>query len=195
MVLNGDNIMDDYEFERNFWGDCCNTFGEDQKHFIYGNLMGLIGDKYQFAYNVNNKRILDIGGGPTSMLLKTDNLKEGKVCDPIEYPQWTKDRYSYKNISVDVICGEDINESGWDEVWMYNVLEHTIDPEMVVKKAMAAGKVFRIFEWIDIPPHEGHPHMITQEQLEKWIGQEGKIKVLDGENGCFGKCFYGVFNI
>jgi hypothetical protein len=37
--------------------------------------------------------------------------------------------------------------------------------------------------------------MITQEQLEKWIGQKGKTKVLDGENGCFGKCFYGVFNI
>jgi hypothetical protein len=188
-------IMDDYDFERSFWSDCCNTFSEDQKHFIYGNLMGLTGDKYQFAYNVHNKRILDIGGGPTSMLLKTDNLKEGKVCDPIQYPQWTKDRYSYKNISVDVICGEDINESGWDEVWMYNVLEHTIDPEMVVKKAMAAGKVFRIFEWIDIPPHEGHPHMITQEQLEKWIGQKGKTKVLDGENGCYGKCFYGAFNI
>ena len=33
-------MHNDLEFEQGFWGDCCNTFGEDQKHFIYGNLMG-----------------------------------------------------------------------------------------------------------------------------------------------------------
>ena len=60
---------------------------------------------------------------------------------------------------------------------------------------MSAGKVLRLFEWIDIPAHEGHPHMLTKENLEMWIGQEGKTKVLDGENGCYGKCFYGAFNI
>ena len=35
--------MEDLEFEMSFWGDCTNTFGEDQKHYIYGNLMGLTG--------------------------------------------------------------------------------------------------------------------------------------------------------
>lgn len=183
--------MIDYDFEKDFWGDCCNTFGEDQKHYIYANLMGLTGE--YFSYNVNHKRILDIGGGPTSLLLKTINLTEGKVCDPINYPQWTKDRYKSKNISVQVIEGEYINESGWDEVWIYNVLQHTINPEEIIKNALNSAKVLRIFEWIDIPAHEGHPHMLTKDNLESWIGQKGNTTILNGENGCYGKCFYGNF--
>ena len=184
-------MHNDLEFEKEFWGDCCNTFGEDQKHYIYGNLMGLTGS--YFSYNVQGKRILDIGGGPTSMLLKTHNLKEGKVCDPIDYPQWTKDRYKFKNISVEVIGGEDVQESGWDEVWIYNVMQHSQDPEKIIKNALSASKVLRLFEWIDISPHEGHPHMLTQENLEKWIGQRGSVVELTGQNGCYGKCFYGTF--
>lgn len=185
--------MEDLEFEMSFWGDCTNTFGEDQKHYIYGNLMGLTG--YHFSYDVNGKSILDIGGGPTSMLLKTVNLKSGKVCDPIDYPQWTKDRYAVKNIEVQVIGGEDVDESGWDEVWIYNVLQHTVDPQKIIDNAKKAGKVLRIFEWIDIPAHEGHPHMLTKENLENWIGQSGQVTELNGVNGCYGKAFYGVFNV
>lgn len=185
--------MNDLDYEKGFWDDCTNTFREEMKHFIYGNLMGLTGE--HFTYDVGGKRILDIGGGPVSMLLKTANLKEGKVCDPIDYPQWTKDRYAIKNISVQVVGGEDIDESGWDEVWIYNVMQHSEDPEKIVNNAKKAAKVLRIFEWIDIPPHEGHPHMLTQENLEKWIGQKGQVTELKGENNCYGKVFYGSFNV
>jgi len=184
-------MHNDLEFEQGFWGNCCNTFGEDQKHFIYGNLMGLVGN--YFSYDAENKRILDIGGGPTSMLLKTYNLVEGKVCDPINYPQWTKDRYKSKNISVQVVGGEDVKETGWDEVWIYNVMQHSENPKKIIQNAKRAAKVLRIFEWIDIPAHEGHPHMLTQQNLEKWIGQAGKVTELTGQNGCYGKCFYGNF--
>ena len=52
------------------------------------------------------------------MLLKCKNLKEGKVCDPIDYPEWTKLRYAGHNISVNVQPGEEVNEEGWDEVWI-----------------------------------------------------------------------------
>lgn len=183
--------MDDLDFERGFWGDCTNTFGEDQKHFIYGNLMGLTGQ--YFSFDAGNKRILDIGGGPTSMLLKTYNLQAGLVCDPIDYPQWTKDRYAIKNIDVQVIPGEEVNESGWDEVWIYNVLQHTEDPQKIIDNAKKAAPVLRIFEWIDIPPHEGHPHMLTEENLNNWIGSVGETTILDGENGCYGRAYYGVF--
>ncbi|NBU70550.1 MAG: hypothetical protein EBS53_03740 [Bacteroidetes bacterium] len=180
-----------YKFESEFWGDCCNTFGEDQKHYIYGNLMGLTGS--YFSYDAAGKRILDIGGGPSSILLKTVNLKEGKVCDPIKYPDWTVQRYASKNISVQVIRGEDINEKGWDEVWLYNVLQHTDDPERIVQNAKKAASILRIFEWVDIPAHTGHPQMLTQENLDKWVGQKGKIGELNGQNNCYGKCFYGCF--
>lgn len=185
--------MQDFEHEISFWGDCTNTIGEDLKHFSYAPLMGLQHNGF-WAFDVSGKRILDIGGGPSSMLLQCINLKEGKVCDPIDYPQWTKDRYKIKNISVQVIGGEYINESNWDEVWIYNVMQHCEDPEKIIENAKRAAPVLRLFEWINIPPHEGHPHMLIKENLEKWIGQEGNVTYLDGGlNNCFGDCFYGVF--
>ena len=182
--------MEDYEFEKDYWGNCCNTFDEDQKHYIYGKLMGLHREHYSF--NVFNKSILDIGGGPTSMLLKTINLKKGKVVDPIEYPEWTLMRYAFHNIDVDIKPGEEVVERGWDEVWIYNCMQHAIDPGKIIANAKAAAPTLRLFEWIDIPAHDGHPHELTEKNLNEWIGARGMITTLS-ESGCYGRAYYGVF--
>jgi hypothetical protein len=183
-------MSDDYEFEKAYWGNCCNTFDEDQKHYVYANLMGL--KRTHYSFDVGNKTILDIGSGPTSMLLKTVNLKAGRVVDPIAYPQWTRDRYAMKNIDVSVDIGENVDESGWDEVWIYNCLQHAEDPERIIANARRAGKVLRFFEWIDIPAHDGHPWMLTEELLNQWIGAKGGTCQL-AQSGCYGRAYYGVF--
>jgi hypothetical protein len=183
-------MNNDYNFEKKYWGDCCNTFDEDQKHYVYANLMELT--RHHYSFDVGNKTVLDIGSGPTSMLLKTVNLKAGKVVDPIEYPQWTRDRYAMKNITVQVDIGENVNESGWDEVWIYNCLQHAEDPERIIANAKQAGRVLRFFEWIDIPAHDGHPWMLTEELLNQWIGAMGATCQL-AESGCYGRAYYGVF--
>lgn len=181
---------DDYEFEKDYWGTCCNTFDEDQKHYVYAKLMGLRRQHYSFI--LPNISVLDIGGGPSSMLLKSKGLIEGKVVDPIDYPQWTKDRYSMMNISVDVMPGEDVTETGYDEVWIYNCMQHAIDPGKIIANAKAAAPVLRIFEWIDIPAHDGHPHELTEASLNEWIGKEGTVVQL-AETGCYGKAYFGSF--
>lgn len=183
---------DEFEFEKSYWGDCTNTFDEDQKHYVYAKYMGL--ESEGFSFNVNNKRILDVGGGPTSMLLKSKNLKEGLVWDPLEYPDWTTARYAVKNIKIKVEFGELLDETGWDEVWMYNCLQHTQDPAKIIENCLNSAKVFRIFEWIDIPPHEGHPQMITQKLLDDAIGYPGEIVQLS-ESGCYGTAYYNTIHI
>jgi hypothetical protein len=183
---------EDYEFEKSYWNDCCNTFDEDQKHYVYGRLMGLSQQHYSFISG--NKSILDIGGGPTSMLLKVKDLKNGKVVDPIEYPEWTKMRYAIKNITVDVKPGEEVDESGYDEVWIYNCMQHAIDPGKIIANAKAAAPVLRLFEWIDVPAHDGHPHELTESNLNEWIGQKGNVIQL-ATSGCYGRAYYGVFNV
>jgi len=180
----------DLDFEAAYWGDCTNTFDEEQKHYVYARCMRI--DRKRYSLDVHNRRILDIGGGPASMLLKTKNLTEGKVCDPIRYLSWVYERYKIKNITAEVVLGEDINESGWDEVWMYNVLQHAVDPEQIIVNARRAAPILRIFEWIDIPPHEGHPHMLTEKLLTKWLGQPGEVGNFH-ESGCFGRALFGVF--
>ena len=189
MDQNGDN-MEDYEFEKEYWGDCCNTFDEDQKHYVYGRLMDLQRQHYSFV--VNGKRILDIGGGPSSMLLKCVDLKGGMVVDPIQYPDWTVDRYAAKNIHVSVDVGENVDETGWDEVWIYNCMQHAIDPQRIIENAKRAAPILRLFEWIDIPAHDGHPHELTEANLNEWIGARGNVIQLS-ESGCYGKAYYGVF--
>ena len=182
--------QDDYEFERSYWGDCCNTFDEDQKHYVYAKLMNLQRKDYSFV--LDNKRVIDIGGGPSSMLLKTTGLVEGKVVDPIEYPQWTKERYKCMNISVQVDLGENVTDTGWDEVWIYNCMQHAVDPQKIINNAKRAASVLRIFEWIDVPAHDGHPHELTEQSLNDWIGQRGYVTEL-AEQGCYGKAYFGVF--
>jgi len=181
----------DMEFEKNFWGDCTNTFDEDQKHYVYGRCMGLVRSHYSFL--VKNKNILDIGGGPSSMLLKCQDLGRGKIIDPIEYPAWTRQRYLSKNIVVDVINGEDITETGWDEVWIYNCLQHTHDPGLIIANALLAAPVLRLFEWINLPSHPGHPHQLTEQTLNSWLGGWGTTSKI-AEAGCFGQAYYGVFS-
>jgi len=184
--------MDDYEFERNYWGDCCNTFDEDQKHYIYARLIGLSESRYHF--DAKGKSVLDIGGGPSSMLLKCRNLPHGVVVDPIQYPQWTVDRYRSKNIRVEVKKGEDFFGEFFDECWIYNCLQHCDDAEKVIGKAKFFTKKLRIFEWVNIPPHEGHPIMLTKPLLDSWIGQKGNVTELSS-NGCYGMAYYGAFNL
>lgn len=183
------------DFEREWWGDCGNTFGEETKQLVYARLMGLErthdGTNSPFSFDVGGKKILDIGGGPSSLILKTRNRGACKVVDPCPYPQWVTIRYAECGIEYSRTRGEDVNEKEFDEVWIYNVLQHVENPELIIKNALRAGKVLRLFEWIGVPAHEGHPHELTEEKLNEWIGGIGVTGVLNGEGECFGN-FYSI---
>ena len=186
----GDTETEDehFEFERAYWGNCCNTFDEEQKHYVYARLMNIPRSHYSLLLQPP-RTVLDIGGGPVSMLLKCKGLVTGKVIDPITYPKWTQLRYADHNIDVQVQRGEDVCERGWDEVWIYNCLQHTDDPQLIIANAKRAGRKLRLFEWIDIPAHEGHPWMLTEELLNEWTGGTGKTIELR-ESGCFGRAYF-----
>lgn len=179
----------DHEFEMAYWGDCCNTFDEEQKQLIYSRFLNL--KRTHYSFDVEGKTILDIGGDPVSLLLKAINLKKGKVVDPLPYPKWTVDRYAEKNIEYWQLKGEEIVETGWDEVWIYNCLQHVENPALIIDNALKAGKLLRIFEWINIPPHPGHPHELTEESLNYWLSTKGNTVTL-AEGGCYGTAYYVV---
>jgi 2-polyprenyl-3-methyl-5-hydroxy-6-metoxy-1,4-benzoquinol methylase len=185
------------EFEKGWWSDCLNTFTEETKQLTYAYKMGLTvysnTGKWP-CYNIDNKNILDIGGGPVSILLKCEN--RGPFCrviDPCSYPTWVRNRYKAGKIEYQKLKGEDIlYDEYWDEVWIYNVLQHTEDPEMILYNAKNAAPLIRIFEWVDMPPSIGHPQELKKADLNKWLGGIGTVEELS-ENGCFGKAYYGVF--
>jgi hypothetical protein len=186
---------DEQEWERQWWGDCANTYGEETKQVTYAHRMGFgivpWAGKWP-VYDMQGRSVVDVGGGPVSILLKCVNLAWGEVADPCRYPQWVYDRYEARGIIMVNLPGEELPPYGADEVWIYNVLQHTRDPELVVGIARAAGRTLRIFDWLETPPSPGHPHTLTAHDLNNWTGGRGTVEQMN-ENGCNGLAYYGVF--
>jgi hypothetical protein len=101
------------------------------------------------------------------------------------------ERYKEHGIEYIKKGGEEVNEKDYDEVWIYNCLQHTQDPEKIIQNAKRAGKRLRIFEWL-APSGIGHPQALTKENLDKWIGQKGNVVYLN-EGLLYGSAYYGVF--
>ena len=184
----------DEQIELAHWGDCCNTHQEERKQYVYADHMRIEREHYSFI--VRRRNIIDIGGGPVSMLLKCQDLGVGAIVDPLKYPTWTQDRYRSKNIHVLNHGGETLDETGWHEVWIYNCLQHVQDPKKIIENAKRAAPVLRIFEWIDLPAHPGHPQELKADKLDKWIGGRGNVSRMTdvGVFGTLSQAYYGVFS-
>lgn len=184
------------EWEKEWWGACLHTFGEEVKQLTYAHRMQIpqtSDDGKWPIYDLGGKSVLDIGGGPTSMLLKAINGGHLRVVDPCPYPPWVLARYEAAGIDYIAEGAErHLSVVGYDEVWIYNVLQHVVDPQECIETAKAHGKLLRIFEWVDAETNVGHPHSLSREKLDEWIGGTGTVEEID-ENTAYGLAYYGVF--
>lgn len=192
------------EWELNWHSNCSNSLYEEEKQIVYAEKMGLIKTptpKTPYVFDLEGKSVLDIGGGAYSLLLKCVNFRNSYVIDPLmdKYPSWVGYRYRMLDIMMLVSTGEEVTEQfpdgeKFDEVWIYNVLEHTYDPKKIIENALELGNIVRIFEWIEtrLGINDGHIHSFTESQLNEWLGGEGKVEVLN-RSGAKGKAYYGVF--
>lgn len=181
------------DFEADWWGSCANTYGEESKQIVYARLMNLSPqnlDGHWPVYDIDGGSVLDIGGGPSSMLLKTINAGHRTVVDPCPYPDWVAARYEAEGIEYIRSAGESfISPARYDECWIYNVLQHVEDPTEVIAVARRNADRIRIFEWIDIPAHPGHPHELHKTMLDDLLSVEGNVVDLN-ERGCVGRAYY-----
>jgi hypothetical protein len=187
------------DFELAFWKGCQNTYGEETKQLVYARYMQLhamdLGGPGP-EVDLGGYSVIDIGGGPCSLLLKCRNTAMAVVVDPCGYPNWVAERYSLAEIEYVVEEGEaflpKIRPNSVDEIWIYNVLQHVSDPELVVRESRRCAKRIRLFEWLDLPPHPGHPHQLSSDELGLWLGTVGSSGLLN-EGGAVGRAFWGVF--
>lgn len=191
-------------WERLWWANCVNTLFEEEKQIIYADKMGLnlVGnEKTPYVIDLNLNSVLDIGGGACSLLLKC--IKgTGVVIDPLPLPEWVIARYKEAGIGFINIKGEDMFSSRnklkdmckdvFDEVWIYNVLQHTENPKKIIENALKLGKIVRIFEWINTPISDGHINTLTEKELNSWLGGEGKIETMN-KKPTTGIAYYGIF--
>ena len=191
-------LSEDQAFELAWWQGAVNTFGEEAKQITYAHLMGLVNEPRDGkwpVYDLAGRSVLDLGGGPVSMLLKCVNGSWRTVVDPCPYPEWVAARYEAAGIRYIVAPAEDADipcVARFNECWTYNCLQHVVDPEAVIATARRYASLLRIFEWIEHPASEGHPHVLHAEDLNEWIGGTGDVGYVN-ENGATGLAYWGAF--
>ncbi len=188
-----------HEFETNWWGDCVNTYLEEEKQLKYAPKMGLEAlYSNKVFFNLKGKSVLDRRAIYLILLLKCENKGYCVVLDPLKPPKWVLDRYKIANIRYIPKKAETmqflLGTETFDEVWIYNCLQHVANPKKIIENAKDVGKVIRIFEWIDTPAHPGHPQTLKEEELNKWLGGIGKVEDFSEDfKMSYAKAYFGVF--
>lgn len=157
--------------ESNYWQNCYQmaAFGEVYKQELYAREMQIPLDATG-EIDLAGKSILDLGCGPWSMMLRCINGGRLVGVDPLDWPNSVRRRYKNYGIEFIQTPAEELLVGGqFDEVWIYNVLQHVQDPAKIVEIAKRSAPITRIFEWVHIPADECHPHVLTPEGLMNWF--------------------------
>jgi hypothetical protein len=180
-------------WEHGWWGDCVNTLGEEVRQLLYAQKMGLVRmetQKSPFIFDMKGASVVDIGGGPVSLLLKCINVS-GTVIDAGVYPKWVHERYKTANITHVVEAAENLAVIGHDEAWVYNSLQHTVNPSIVLTNAKRAAKTVRIFQWINTIVSQDSPHILTRKFFDNILEVDGTVETIN----LFGYVGYGYYAV
>lgn len=191
-MLASDMTWDEHQkWERNWHGNCVNEFYEEQKQLEYAPKMGLFvrWDSQGPHIDCHGETICDVGGGPVSLLLKTLNAGRKMVIDPGDYPGWIRARYTAAGIDYQKQKAEELDTTlAFDEVWSYNLLQHTENPEEIVRRMRKIAKIIRVYDWLEVGVAPGHPQNLHEVDMNRWFGGEGKV-----EKGRVGYSYSGIF--
>lgn len=188
-------------WEHDWWsqGGFINSLFEEEKQLTYATKMGLKwqhNGKTPYTLDLQGKKVLDLGGGPCSLLLKAVDIPSDyvsrTVVDPLEVPAWVANRYKSARIELVQCPAERFTRAGYDEVWLYNVLQHVQDPHRICTNALKLGKLVRIFEWLDMPVVPGHLHTLQKDTLDEWLGGVGRAEQFNTA-ALQGLAYYGIF--
>jgi hypothetical protein len=153
--------------------------------------------KFYFRYtdvniNLNGKTILEIGPARISALLYCENYSPSYIVEPITYED-TEYLYQDKPITYIRELYEECESPIVDEIWLYNVLQHILDPDAFVEKCKKSAKVIRFFEPINTPIEPHHPHSFSQEDYIQYFGDSVKFYKGGTEWVHQADCVYGIY--
>lgn len=138
-----------------------------KRRFIAG-VMGLA-----LSPDEGTTSILDVGCGPESLALSFPWFT-GQVTalDPLRFSEEDEARYVDAGIERVVMPAEKFapwestDWRPWDEVWLYNCLQHTQDPLAVIETVKrCARRGVRVFEYTNSPTDAMHLHMLSADLL------------------------------
>lgn len=148
------------EAERRFHNE---TFEQGLQHYreSYAQYFKHLG----IDYDLKGKNIVEIGPADFPALAYCHNL--GKDCLIIEpMPSEHLKRF---NIPIITDLAEDAEYTA-DEVWLFNVLQHVIDPGKIIERAKKQASVIRFFEPINYGTDDCHLWNLTFDMFKEWFG-------------------------
>jgi hypothetical protein len=152
----------------------------------YGYVFNYLG----MSFNQEGKTIAEIGCGPFPAVMFCENVR-ATVFEPL----FSKPAHCGGNILWEQVAFENYEHNlTADEVWLFNVLQHVRDPEIIITRAKQYAPVIRFFEPVDYPTCIYHPHTFTEADFHRWFGDAVR-RYIDRLPGFFdADCCYGTWN-
>lgn len=141
------------------------SYEEGVKHYkkSYDNYLKYLGTDY----NHEGKTIVEIGCADFPALQHV--TAENKiVIEPMMSTILSEICY-FNDIEYLQRPVEEIKMPPSDEIWLFNVLQHVIDPDTFIDKCKASTKLIRFFEPLNYPADVCHPHVLTEEDFTRWF--------------------------
>lgn len=165
-------------------------------HDGYRKIFGFLGcNEESFAA----KSILEVGPALHPALSYVSARK--KVCvEPMfeSFEKANKMRFVESGIEVISMPFEEIDfdDQIFDEIWLFNVLQHVIDPDDILKKSKKIAKLIRFFEPINCGTDVCHPHEFDLSYFRNFFSEDSVKFYAGGTMSNFhtADCAYGSYN-
>lgn len=139
------------------------------------------------------KSIIEIGCADVPALMFCTGYKPSFIIEPMP-SEILKNIISTLPITLLEDPAENVDFPEVDEVWLLNVLQHVMDPDLIIEKCKKAAKVIRFFEPINCGTDICHLHNFTMEYFEKHFGDcvinypdhTGKVTNFHEHENCYG---------
>lgn len=126
-------------------------------------------DYLGMKHDQEGKSILEIGSSDFPVLYFCNNFKNSFVLEPILTDILT-DLAKSGGFGIINAPAEEAEFPDVDEVWIFNLLQHVQDPDLIIRKAKDHGKVIRFFEPINTWRDLGHPWSFTLYYFQQHFG-------------------------
>lgn len=138
--------------------------------------------------DLKNKVVCEIGCADFPALHYCKNIGASFIIEPMP-----SEILKTFGIRLETFLAENVDFAGVDEVWLFNVLQHTMSPDEIIKNCKKA-KTIRFFEPINYGVDLCHLHNLTFEMFLNWF-EVAKYYPANNNNNNFHthECCYGVW--
>lgn len=148
----------------------------------------------QIQQNLRGKSILEIGCALHPALQFCTNYSKSYIIEPM----WSEKLVNIaKLMKVQLIfkTAEETTFPKVDEVWFFNVLTHTYNPDLIISKSVEAASTIRFFEPIETNTDDQQLYSFSQEYFVKHFGDIVNYYAPNPQSQTFHKhqAAYGVY--